>query len=197
MRSTAFDAKASDICEVALLPLPLPPDKPSNLTLFTTLRNVVRSKDLLFCVAAQHTVITTSRYNICRCRMPSSGMGEKLVEYWMNMYEYMHCAKYNLCVKTEPVTAGADVSVYVRLFCIYCTIVFTVNLVQKPDIEQPVAIRSVCTLSEDSDCFWDSVQALDKLIMENQEKARVLGDTKAKINIAYFQVKKFVAPFAI
>ena len=33
--------------------------------------------------------------------------------------------------------------------------------------------------------------------MENQEKARVLGDTKAKINIAYFQVKKFVAPFAI
>ena len=33
--------------------------------------------------------------------------------------------------------------------------------------------------------------------MENQEKARVLGDTKAKIIIAYVQVKKFVAPFAI
>ena len=104
------------------------------------------------------------------------------------MYENMHCAKCNLCVKTEPVTAGADVSVYVRLFLyIQYYIVCTVNLGQKP-----VAIRSVCTLSEDSDCFWDSVQALDKLIMENQEKARVLGDTKAKINIAYFQVKKFV-----
>ena len=44
-------------------------------------------------------------------------------------YKYVHCARsnLNLHVKTEPITAGADATVYVRLYVQY---IWFCNLLQ-------------------------------------------------------------------
>ena len=66
----------------------------------------------------------------------------------------LHCPKKYLRIKTEPVTAGADSTVYICLAFVYT------YSTQKPDIYRytlllPTMIDSI--LCADSDNFWDSV----------------------------------------
>ena len=60
----------------------------------------------------------------------------------------------NLYIKTEPVTAGADRTVY----CMSGFYLHVMYLAQKPDIHYTVSSRrSARFLYGDSDYFWDSV----------------------------------------
>ena len=60
----------------------------------------------------------------------------------------------NLYIKTEPVTAGADRTVY----CMSGFYLHVIYLAQKPDIHYTVSSRrSARFLYGDSDYFWDSV----------------------------------------